>query len=478
MCFLNEVMRMKKSKKCIVLLVLVLVVVNMKDYFFIQRVNAKDDEPSSEVKIVTEETCTPLDRNQFEGMKNAKMGDHEEEANIPTFFSANHDGPHWENRNGKQTFVDGKGNVVYHEGSKKVIDVSEHNGKIDWNKVKQSGIDGVILRVGWGWLGEDQQFAYNIKECNRLHIPYGIYLYSYAYDANFAYHEAEGTIEMLKKHDVHLSYPIYYDIEAFAPWNDNGVTRKHPTRASEYEEIIATYINRMNQEAEYKDKVHVYSYRSYVKDELNSPKIHQYVSWVAEYGDTLQFSNRHYNGEEGWQYTSDGSVNGINGRVDLNCFSDQFYDVEASLALEQEAKQLLQKQKFNVKDSYLSGIKIGTKISTLKEALSTLGEVIAYDKNNQVIQSAVVATGQQLVIKANNGKDQCTFSIVIRGDVNGDGKISAIDYVKIRNKLDGKKGLYGSEFQGADVNLDQKISAIDYVKIRNQLDGKKAIEQQ
>ncbi len=56
----------------------------------------------------------------------------------------------------------------------------------------------MIIRVGYGYLMEDKYFQYNVSECNRLGIPYGIYLYSYAYDANFAYEEANGTDEMLK----------------------------------------------------------------------------------------------------------------------------------------------------------------------------------------------------------------------------------------------------------------------------------------
>ena len=135
---------------------------------------------------------------------------------------------------------------MYHQGTQKVIDVSEHNGKIDWEKVKQSGIDGAILRVGYGNRMEDKYFKRNIEECNRLGIPYGIYLYSYAYDENFAYAEAEGTVEMLSKYHVNLSYPIFYDIEAFDSWNDGGVTRRHPTTVAEYEKVIGTYLDYMN----------------------------------------------------------------------------------------------------------------------------------------------------------------------------------------------------------------------------------------
>ncbi|WP_336251278.1 GH25 family lysozyme [[Clostridium] innocuum] len=79
-----------------------------------------------------------------------------------------------------------------------MINVSEHNGQIDWEKVKASNVDGMIIRVGYGYLMEDKYFQYNVSECNHLGIPYGVYLYRYAYDVNFAFEEANETDEMLK----------------------------------------------------------------------------------------------------------------------------------------------------------------------------------------------------------------------------------------------------------------------------------------
>jgi hypothetical protein len=56
----------------------------------------------------------------------------------------------------------------------------------------------MIIRVGYGYLMEDKYFQYNVSDCNRLGFPYGVYLYRYAYDVNFAFEEANGTDEMLK----------------------------------------------------------------------------------------------------------------------------------------------------------------------------------------------------------------------------------------------------------------------------------------
>lgn len=284
-------------------------------FILLSTVNVWAKETPDETGIVTEANYEPIDKQQIEGMKDTAMGNQDQRISRSA-------GPYWTANSGLKRFYDGNGTLMYGTGSKYVIDVSEHNGTIDWNKVKASGVDGAIIRVGYGYLEEDDYFRRNVSECNRLGIPYGIYLYSYAYDANFAYAEASGTAEMLSRANVNLSYPIYYDIENFSPWDYQGSTRKPPQSASAYKQVIKTYLNRMNALG-YK-QVHVYSYRSYLQTKLNDPEILSHVSWIAAYTDTLGYKNAYYNGEQGWQYTSDGYVDGISGRVDLNCFSNQF----------------------------------------------------------------------------------------------------------------------------------------------------------
>ena len=150
--------------------------------------------------------------------------------------------PYWDLAAGNKMFYDANGVLMFNGPSKMILDVSSWQGKINWDKVKASGIDGVILRVGRGYLGEDSQFNRNLSECNRLKNPYGIYLYSYAYDANFSYAETEGTAQIFSSLDLsNLKYPIYYDIENFDSWeDDNGDIRRPPTSVSGYEQIITT----------------------------------------------------------------------------------------------------------------------------------------------------------------------------------------------------------------------------------------------
>lgn len=428
------------------------------------------------IDVVTQDTYQPLDRNVAAKLENKAMGS--SQPSMDMYRSARASAPYWKNDDGAKSFYDAQGTLMYRHGSKMVIDVSEHNGNINWEKVKAAGIDGAIIRVGYGYLGEDKYFQRNVRECNRLGIPYGIYLYSYAYDKNFAYGEAEGTAEMLKKVSLNLSYPIYYDIEAFDSWNDNGTTREHPNTVQEYEGIIATYIERMSALG-YGGKVHVYSYRSYLQNQLNSPRILPYVSWIAAYTQTLGFDNTYYNGEEGWQYTSSGKVDGISGRVDLNCFSNQFYNTALSTSIPSNMQAALQKSGAKFSNGYLSGMKLGTDLTSLANNLSSVGAVTCFNKNGGIVNGGRIATGQKITVTTNTNGTTATYTVVVvvRGDVNGDGKISALDYVKVRNKLDGKKSLLYYEAQGADVNSDGKISALDYVKIRNQLDGKSTIVQ-
>ena len=267
------------------------------------------------IEIVTGETYQPVSEGK-NTMKNVAMGDTMEKGNL--YRSARVADPYWEE--GK--FYDGYGTLLYGGNAKKIIDVSEWEGVIDWEKVKASDVDDVILRVGYGNQMMDKQFLRNLKECNRLGIPYGFYLYSYAYDANFAYAEAQGLLEMLKGQDLsNLAYPIFYDIENFGTWSEDGVTYHTPSTIAAYEEIIATFIAHMN-EAGYHGKVQVYSGRYYTQTKLNSEKILPYVSWIAEYGPKLNYVNTYYDGEVAWQYTEKGSVDGISYDVDISSFAD------------------------------------------------------------------------------------------------------------------------------------------------------------
>ncbi|MEG2837601.1 MAG: GH25 family lysozyme [Erysipelotrichaceae bacterium] len=442
-------------------------------------IQAEDTNDFNDVEIVTEDTYQPIDPSKISGMKDVPIGKHMDplppnrmsRSFVP---STSKFGTYWKVENGFKNFYDANNTLTYHQGTKFVIDVSKWQKVIDWDKVKAAGVDGAIIRIGFGFGNMDEQFKRNIEECNRLGIPYGIYLYSYAYDANFAYAEADSLIQMLTEVKANLSYPIYYDIERFDPFVYEGVTRYVPTTTAEYESIIGTFLNRMNQRG-YDGRTHVYSNRYYLETLLNSPKILPYVSWIAAYTSTLSFENPYYGGEQGWQYSSVESVDGINGRVDTNCFSNQFYSTPVSTIIPDSIKAILTANNLVFDNGYISGFVLGSDIATLTSALAELGEITIFDSNGKIITSGKIATGQRISIKMKNAKDASAnpdiydIAAVVRGDVNGDGKISAVDYSYVKNQILKIDKLTGANAVAANVDKNEKISAIDYSLIKNDI---------
>lgn len=187
------------------------------------------------------------------------------------------------------------------------IDVSEHQGRIDWDAVKASGIDFAILRIGFGapsWGGRvDYQFSRNISECERLGIPYGIYIYSYARDDQQAADEASMVIDCLSGHNPRL--PVYYDLEdksIIADGRQSGIASR-----------ARIFCNRISA-AGYNPGIYanLYWFNNILTDSVF--KSGSWDHWIAQYN-----SKCHYTGNYSfWQYTSSGKVSGISGNVDMN----------------------------------------------------------------------------------------------------------------------------------------------------------------
>ncbi|MBT1182009.1 RICIN domain-containing protein [Bifidobacterium sp. CP2] len=229
-------------------------------------------------------------------------------------------GAYWGSYNGTPAFFS-KGGTLFVQQAKGVVDVSEWQGDIDWQKAKNAGVEGAIIRIGYGWgNGLDKKAQRNINECKRLGIPFGVYLYSYAYDASTGAKEGANVANLLKQAGVNpgdMSYPVYYDLEAWS-WTGHA----HPTNPSVYEGIVNAWYTQMRN-AGYTN-LSVYSYTSYLANELNSSSIHAKTRWVAQYGARMQYTAWPSN-DRGWQYTSSGTINGISGKVDLNAFGYKTY---------------------------------------------------------------------------------------------------------------------------------------------------------
>lgn len=235
-------------------------------------------------------------------------------------FESNEYGAHWGTYNNTKAFFDYQNNLFVQQ-AKGVIDVSGWQGDIDWAKAKADGVEGVIIRLGYGeGNNADKKAQRNISECKRLGIPFGIYWYSYADTPALAKEEGADVVSKLKQFGVNpsdLAYPVYYDLEK---WTWEG--HKPPTDPNVYNNIVNNWYSAL-QSAGYKN-LGVYSYTSYLQGPLKHADIYAKTTWVAQYGARMGFDSFPTN-SRGWQYTSSGKVDGISGNVDMNAFGNKEY---------------------------------------------------------------------------------------------------------------------------------------------------------
>lgn len=235
-------------------------------------------------------------------------------------FESNDYGAHWGTYNNTKAFFDYQNNLFVQQ-AKGVIDVSGWQGDIDWAKAKADGVEGAIIRLGYGeGNNADKKAQRNISECKRLGIPFGIYWYSYADTPALAKEEGADVVAKLKRFGVNpsdLAYPVYYDLEK---WTWEG--HKPPTDPNVYNNIVNNWYSAL-QSAGYKN-LGVYSYTSYLQGPLKHADIYAKTTWVAQYGARMGFDSFPTN-SRGWQYTSSGKVDGISGNVDMNAFGNKTY---------------------------------------------------------------------------------------------------------------------------------------------------------
>ena len=276
-------------------------------------VGTQDQQPDPLVKT-NGESFIPV---SAEDVKNAVA-----DANVQlSKFEGNEYGAHWGTYNNTKAFFDYQNNLFVQQ-AKGVIDVSEWQGDIDWAKAKADGVEGVIIRLGYGWGNNaDKKAQRNISECKRFGIPFGIYWYSYADTPSIAKEEGADVVAKLKQFGVNpsdLAYPVYYDLEK---WTWEG--HKPPTDPNVYNNIVNNWYSAL-QSAGYKN-LGVYSYTSYLQGPLKHADIYAKTTWVAQYGARMGFDSFPTN-SRGWQYTSTGKVDGISGNVDMNAFGNKEYE--------------------------------------------------------------------------------------------------------------------------------------------------------
>lgn len=201
-------------------------------------------------------------------------------------------------------FVNDEG-IIISGATKKGIDVSHHQGTINWNSVKTTDVDYAIIRCGYGdnyTQYDDRQWFNNANACTNLGIPFGVYIYSYAASIEEAQSEAEHVLRLIDGYS--LSYPIYLDME------DKALSSLSAALLGDIAETFCNIIQSHGYD------VGIYANKYWWTSKLTDSAFNNssWYKWVAQYNSTCTYSGSYTM----WQATSTGSVSGISGNVDID----------------------------------------------------------------------------------------------------------------------------------------------------------------
>ena len=185
---------------------------------------------------------------------------------------------------------------------KRGIDVSSHQGAIDWGAVKT---DFAILRAGWSWyqggMTQDQRFLENVKGVREAGLPWGTYLYAYDKTPEAARASARKLGALLSGYQ--MEYPVAYDFE------DPQYQQNTPEQNTA---VCKAFLEELEGQGYYAS---LYTYANFAKSKLRMEELSRWDFWVAAYQSPLTS----WTGSWGmWQYSAAGQVPGIQGNVDLD----------------------------------------------------------------------------------------------------------------------------------------------------------------
>ncbi|WP_343343699.1 GH25 family lysozyme [Terrisporobacter petrolearius] len=192
----------------------------------------------------------------------------------------------------------------------KGIDVSYHQGNINWNKVKNSGVKFAIIRGGSG-TKEDSKFKANIEGALNAGIEVGVYWFSNAYTVNSAKDEAQKCMEVISPYKNMLSFPVFFDYEEYTI--KSAQDSKVNLGLRSVSNICETFLSKLKSNGY---KCGIYTNKTVSKFYLSDNLRNSYDFWIAQYSDNCNYWGKYTM----WQYSKIGKVDGINGNVDLNYY--------------------------------------------------------------------------------------------------------------------------------------------------------------
>lgn len=278
----------------------------------------------------------------------------------------------------------------------KGIDVSRHQGNIDFNKVKNAGIDFVIIRAGYGRdiSQKDKLFEQNYKRAKTAGLKVGAYWYSYATSVDDVKQEAKACLQAIKGKT--FEYPIYFDLE------EQDQFAKGKAFCDSLVKAFCTELEKAGYWAG------LYISRSPLQTHISSDVAKRYALWIAEYGSKCNYSGSYAI----WQYSSKGKVAGVSGNVDCDyCYIDyptaikkagkngfkKSTAVKATVLKPVAKTKPKTKPKATAKKETVYTVKKGDTLSAIAKKYKTTVKKLV--KDNNIKNADLIYTGQKIKIK-------------------------------------------------------------------------------
>lgn len=289
----------------------------------------------------------------------------------------------------------------------KGIDVSKHNGHINWSKVKSSGIKFVIIRAGYGSSTVDERFREYIEGAIEEKLGVGIYWFSYAISEEKAKEEAIKCMEVIKPYKSKINYPVFYDFEydSINYARKNGISI-NKTKATNFANAFLEEINKGGYIPG------LYTNIDFLNNYFGKSIEEKYDLWIAQYSSRCSYKGSHVM----WQYSEKGKVDGISGDCDMDyCYKDygknspddsNNTEVKYNVILVKELQRALNK-------SYNSNLALDGDYGEQTELVVSkhpLSEDLIHKKLDHVewLQKALRELGYNLAVDGFYGKDTKT----------------------------------------------------------------------
>ena len=239
------------------------------------------------------------------------------------------DGQKRSHGNSKNTNVNDAKKMFEAKGISVGIDVSKYQGNIDWKAVKNDGVEFAMIRVGYrgyetGEIALDPYFYQNVKGATNNGVKVGIYFYSVAKTELEAMEEAKWTVNIIRNYKI--TYPVAFDLEDFDRYRLTGVSNAQLNKNAV---AFLEYIKKSGYQPMH------YGSKSKFGAVWNMNTLNKYKIWLAHYTTSTDYAGI-YNM---WQYSSKGSVKGINGYVDMNIAYFRYSQEAKEAASEEELRK-------------------------------------------------------------------------------------------------------------------------------------------